>query len=170
MNSYNFFLKYKVPTKYFDDIEATLDLIYEAGCDDAMVNYGTTGIIKLDCDTTAGSAQDAFDIMSAKFKKAIPEARLVEAGPDLVEATEIARVMGVSRQRFRQLFTQNADSFPHYIHGGSTQVWHLAQVIGWVLSNNRTLAKGDANQLFDLSRAAMKFNKATTEELLRELH
>lgn len=83
MNSYNFFLKYRVPTKYFENIEVTLDLIYEAGCDDALVNYGATGIIKLDCDASAGSALEAIEIMATKFKKAIPEARLIEAGPDI---------------------------------------------------------------------------------------
>ena len=69
----------------------------------------------------------------ADVKKAIPTAKLIEAGPDLVGLTDIADVVGVSRQHMRKLALTNFATFPTPAHAGSTALWHLADVLGWLL-------------------------------------
>ena len=46
--------------------------------------------------------------------------------------TDIADVVGVSRQNMRKLARNNAATFPTPVHEGSSALWHLADVLGWM--------------------------------------
>ncbi|HEU4850849.1 MAG TPA: DNA-binding protein [Telluria sp.] len=104
-----------------------------AGCDDALVGIGQPGRIALEF---AREAEDAFDALSsaiADVKRAIPSARLIEVGPDLVGLTDIADAVGVSRQNMRKLAITNFASFPAPVHEGTSTLWHFADVLAWLM-------------------------------------
>src|SRR5690606_7333726 len=69
----------------------------------------------------------------ADVKKAIPTAKLIEAGPDWVGLTDIADVVGVTRQNMRKLAVTNFLTFPAPVHEGSSALWHLVDVLSWML-------------------------------------
>ena len=65
-------------------------------------------------------------------KRAVPSAKLIEAAPDLVGLTDVADVVGLTRQNMRKLMVSYATSFPTPVHEGSSSVWHLAEVMSWL--------------------------------------
>ncbi len=69
-----------------------------AGCDDALVGVGQPGRIALDFTREARSASEAVLSAIKDVQRAIPGARLIEAGPDYVGLTEVAEMVGVTRQ------------------------------------------------------------------------
>ena len=125
---YEFTLKFKLadPEMSEDDIHLRLG---EAGCTDALVGLGLPGYVGLEFIREAGSAEAAVLSALADVKTALPAAALVEAGPDFVGLTDVADLLGMSRQNMRKLFIKHAISFPPPVHGGAAMVWHLAQVL-----------------------------------------
>jgi predicted DNA-binding transcriptional regulator AlpA len=103
----------------------------EAGCTDALVGVGIAGRLALEFTREAESAQIAVRSALEDVKNAIPSAMLVEVSPDFVGLTEVAEIMGVSRQSMRKLMLAN-DDFPLPVHDGNPSVWHLADVLGWL--------------------------------------
>ena len=84
----------------------------EAGCDDATVGVGQPGRVALLFLAKATSAFEALVSALKDVKRAVPSARLVEAGPDFVGLTDVAEVAGVSRQNMRKLMLSHAIDFP----------------------------------------------------------
>ena len=68
----------------------------------------------------------------ADVKRALPEAKLIEAAPDLVGLTDVANLIGVTRQNMRKLMLGHGASFPAPLHEGSASVWHLADILEWL--------------------------------------
>ncbi|MEY8252721.1 MAG: DNA-binding protein, partial [Colwellia sp.] len=101
MNEYEFTLKFSLQATSVNP-EDHLDKLYEAGCDDAIVGTGKKGSIALDFIREADSAFDAISSALMNVKSAIPEAKLIEATPDIVGLTEVADMLGCSRQNIRQ--------------------------------------------------------------------
>jgi predicted DNA-binding transcriptional regulator AlpA len=56
-------------------------------------------------------------------------AKLIEAAPDFVGLTDVADLVGVTRQNMRKLMLSHATTFPTPVHQGSASVWHLADVM-----------------------------------------
>lgn len=93
----------------------------------------------------------------ADVRRAAPSARLIEVAPDLVGLTDVADIVGVSRQNMRKLMLAHPGSFPAPVHEGSASIWHLADVLGWMQ------AKGGyalAREVLDVARAALQVNVA----------
>lgn len=67
----------------------------------------------------------------ADTRRAIPTASLIEAAPDFVGLSDVADVVGLSRQNMRKLML-NACGFPSPVHAGSTVLWHLADILSWL--------------------------------------
>jgi hypothetical protein len=128
---YEFTLSFKL-TADEADTDTLVERLGAAGCDDALVGIGQAGRIALDFTREAGSAQEAIISALRDVKKAIPGARLVEAGPDLVGLTDIAEMVGVTRQNMRKLSLAYAESFPVPVHSGSVALWHLSHVLSWL--------------------------------------
>jgi len=128
---YEFTLSFKL-TADEADTDTLVERLGAAGCDDALVGIGQSGRIALNFTREAGSAQEAIISALRDVKKAIPAARLVEAGPDLVGLTDIAEMVGVTRQNMRKLSLAYPDSFPVPVHSGSVALWHLAHVLRWL--------------------------------------
>jgi predicted DNA-binding transcriptional regulator AlpA len=128
---YTFTLKYKLAEQ-----DANLDELVErlgaAGCDDALVGVGQPGRIALEFVREAESAQTALLSALGDVKRAIPSAKLIEAAPDFVGLTDVAHVVGVTRQNMRKLMFSHATSFPTAVHEGSSSVWHLAEIMAWL--------------------------------------
>lgn len=134
MKEYDFILKFDLPD-HESDPDQYIDALFESGCDDATVGVGLTGRVALNFIREATSAYDA--VMSAinDVNKAIPGARLIEATPDLVGITDIAEIIGCSRQNMRKLVLTHKAAFPSPVHEGTTAIWHLAKVLKWLQSN-----------------------------------
>src|SRR5487761_2008568 len=128
---YDFTLKFKLAT---NDVAADLlvERLGEAGCDDALVGVGHPGRIALDFTREAESAEAAIVSALADVKKAIPDAKLVEVSPDFVGLSDVAELIGVTRQNMRKLMLAHSESFPMPIHEGSAAVCHLAPVLQWL--------------------------------------
>jgi len=89
-------------------------------------------------------------------KRAIPSARLIEVGPDFVGLTDIADIVGVSRQNMRKLMLAHTRTFPTPIHEGSASLWHLAHVLEWLVERGTYAI--DAN-VREVAHTAMQVNQ-----------
>lgn len=129
---FTFKLNYQLSSDDADPDEL-VERLGEAGCDDALLGIGQPGRIALEFTREADNAFTALTSALADVKKAIPTARLIEVSPDLVGLTDIADVVGVTRQNMRKLAVTNFSTFPAPVHEGSSALWHLVDVLRWML-------------------------------------
>ena len=153
---YTFTLKYQLGD---DDRnpDTVVERLGEAGCDDALVGVGQTGRLALEFTREAPDAEAAMRSALADVRRAVPSARLVEVAPDLVGLTDVAEIVGVSRQNMRKLMLAHPGSFPAPVHEGSASIWHLADVLAWLQ------AKGSyslATDVLEVARVALQVNVA----------
>ena len=141
------------------DPEAHLERLAKAGCDDALIGLGRDGRIALNFTREARSAYDAILSALSDVKQAIPDAQLIEASPDLVGLTDIAELLGFSRQNMRMLMVRSGADFPSPVHEGKPAIWHLAKVLWWLREKRQHRID---ESLFDIARVSMQCN------LLRE--
>ncbi|BDM24570.1 MULTISPECIES: AlpA family transcriptional regulator [Pseudomonas] len=150
---YEFTLKYQLIED--ENVDAMLERLAESGCDDAMVGVGQPGRLALTFVREAPSAREAIESALRDVRTAVPSARLIEATPDLVGLTDVAEIIGVSRQNMRKLMLSHMYSFPAPIHEGSTSLWHLADVLIWLQARGSYAIGQD---IVDLARVAMSVN------------
>jgi len=138
---YEFILKYVLSDENADSSQY-LNALFEAGCDDATIGIGKTGAIALEFVREAASAAEAVLSAIADVKKVIPDAELSEVAPDLVTPTEIASVVGCSRQNIQKIIANPKKRFPSPIHQSSAgSVWHLEPVLRWFIDNGAYINK-----------------------------
>lgn len=135
---YDFTLTFTLPDRSADPADY-LDALYEAGCDDATVGVGKRGFIALEFTREAASAEQAVRSAIAAIRAAIPGAELVEVKPDLVNLSDVADMVGCSRQNIRkyaagEMATVTAP-FPAPAFIGSPDLWHLVEIGGWLARN-----------------------------------
>ncbi|TDO13926.1 helix-turn-helix transcriptional regulator [Halomonas ventosae] len=135
MTTYDFTLKFAVPGDL--GMKALESRLFEAGCDDALIGIGLKGRLALEFSREAVSAQQAITSAMADVKRAIPEARLIEVGPDLVGVTDIAELLDFTRQNMRKLLQSHLATFPLPLHEGRASLWHLAEVLDWFQTHQR---------------------------------
>lgn len=153
---YTFTLKYKLAAQDCN-LDAIVERLGEAGCDDATIGVGQPGRLALVFSREGTSALEALVSALGDVKEAVPSARLVEAGPDFVGLTDVAEIAGVSRQNMRKLMLSHAVEFPPPVHEGSASVWHLSDVLDWLNSRGGY----DINaEVFDVARWAKQINLA----------
>ncbi|WP_339935770.1 DNA-binding protein [Vreelandella glaciei] len=153
---YVFTLKYQLADSD-SDLDALVERLGAAGCDDALVGVGQPGRLALEFSREAGSAAEAVHSALVDVKKAIPAARLIEASPDFVGLTDVADVVGVSRQAMRKLMLTHRATFPVPVHEGSASIWHLAEVLDWLMT--RGGYQIDVGVL-DIAKVALEVNIA----------
>jgi len=112
--------------------EQLLQRLIEAGCDDALVGLGVPGKVALEFTRDASSAKRAVLSAIRDVQRAAPDAQLIEAAPDFVGLTDVADIIGVSRQNMRKLMLSHSPHFPQPVHDGKTALWHLADVLEWL--------------------------------------
>lgn len=152
---YEFTLKFAVPETL--DAEQLEEHLFEAGCDDALLGLGQAGRLALNFTREASSAEAALVSALKDVRKAVPEARLVEAGPDLVGISDIARLLDFSRQNMRKLIQTHLANFPLPLHEGSSAIWHLADVLEWFIQRQDRPVE---NSLVQVAKASMGVNLA----------
>ncbi|MFL6611619.1 MAG: helix-turn-helix transcriptional regulator, partial [Pseudomonas sp.] len=129
----------------------------EAGCDDALIGIGQPGRMALEFTRDAPDAVEAVLSALADVQRAVPSAKLIEVAPDWVGLTDVAEIIGVSRQNMRKLMLAHPGSFPTPVHEGSSSIWHLADVLGWLQ------AKGGyslGRNVLDVAQVALQVNVA----------
>ncbi|RMX05714.1 DNA-binding protein [Corticibacter populi] len=153
---YTFTLKYQLAGDD-SDMDALVERLGKAGCDDALVGIGQPGRLALEFTREATDAGSAVRSALADVRRAVPSARLIEAAPDLVGLTDVAEMIGVSRQNMRKLMLAHPGSFPAPVHEGSASLWHLVDVLAWLQ------AKGGyalAQDVLDVAGVALQVNLA----------
>ncbi|WMY73190.1 DNA-binding protein [Buttiauxella selenatireducens] len=130
MSEFSFTLIFTLPEKGQDPAE-WVEALGAQGCDDALVGVGVTGRIALNFTREAHEARLAVVSAIKDVKRIIPGAVLVEVMPDLVGLTDIAELLGFSRQYMRKVMVSR-EAFPQPVHDGKTAIWHLEPVLRWM--------------------------------------
>ena len=130
MTQYDFTLKLALG-QHDADPDAFVERLLAEGCDDALIGVGQHGRIALNFTREAANADEAVLSALSDVQRAIPDAKLVEASPDLVGLTDIANLLGFSRQYMRKLVLNSGPEFPLPVHEGKPAIWHLATVLVW---------------------------------------
>lgn len=171
MRKYEFTLRFRLPlgTEHSDEL---IERLGNAGCDDALVGIGHAGRIALEFVREGYSARGAVLSAIADVKRAIPDADLVEASPDLAGVTDIAEAVGCSRQNMRKLLLSRGSHSPAPIHEGNAALWHLAPVLRWLTEEKHYVV---SEELLELTDATMRVNAALSAlqsdaDTQRELH
>ena len=131
MTEYEFTLRFRLPVPGQDPRELE-GALFEAGCDDATLGVGQPGRLALAFVREARSAREALATAIRAVRKVASGAALLEATPDLVGLSDVASLVGCSRQNMRKLMLKHAATFPAPIHDGSTALWHLASLLDWL--------------------------------------
>lgn len=153
---YDFTLKFML----MQDAAAIDDLVERlgaAGCDDALVGIGQSGRIALAFTRDADSAQHAILSALEAVKSVISDAKLLEVTPDFVGLSDVAELVGVSRQNMRKLMLAHYDSFPVAVHEGNAALWHLFPVLNWLKARAGYAIK---QSLVDVAYITMQINLA----------
>lgn len=157
MANYEFSLRYALPDPDANPFDF-VDALYEAGCDDAMIGTGKRGSIMLEFDREAATAEEAMRSAAACVERAIPGARLLEAKPDLVSLTDVAEILGCSRQNMRKYAIGEIKSpavpFPEPVFTGTLSLWHLCEIADWATTTKMKLEP----RYVEVSAAAFSFN------------
>jgi hypothetical protein len=154
MEQYNFILSFALG-EHDADPQLFVERLLAEGCDDSLIGLGWHGRIALDFTREAASADDAVLSALADVQRAIPEARLIEATPDLVGLTDIANLLGFSRQYMRKLVVKKGARFPLPVHEGKPAIWHLSTVLTW-FADSKTRDFDEA--LLEIARVNMQCN------------
>jgi predicted DNA-binding transcriptional regulator AlpA len=151
---FEFGMKFKIAAEGADPKEL-VERLGEAGCDDAVIGTGQPARIALEFSREARSVKDAIVSALRDVKKAIPDAELIEVTPDFVGLTDVAELVGVSRQNMRKLMLAHPTTFPAPVHEGSASVWHLAHVLQWLTDRGDYAIR---KPLLDIATVAMQIN------------
>jgi hypothetical protein len=156
LREFEFTLKFSLPDPGVDSAEY-IESLGSAGCDDALIGIGQHGCVALSFTREANSAFEAIASARAAVMRAIPGAELVEATPDLVGLTDLADIVGCSRQYMRKLMILSGASFPPPLYGGKPALWRLSNLLGWLKDSKRYQVE---ETLMDVARANMQLNIA----------
>jgi hypothetical protein len=156
MQEYSFTLKFNLQDAHTDP-NSYIEKLYEGGCDDALIGVGKQGSIALDFMREAPSAFEAISGAITNVKKVIPTAILIEASPDFVGLTDIADIIGCTRQNIRNVILNDRSRSPLPVYEGTPSIWHLSEVLAW-LKEDKTYTIDEA--LLEVSRINMNFNIA----------
>ena len=172
MKEYEFTLKFSL-NDASEKADTYIEALEREGCDDAIIGIGQNGRIALQFNREGNSALQAVISAIKDVEKAIPNAKLIEATPDLVGVTDIAQTLSLSRQYMRKLMLNNKDSFPTPIHEGKASLWHLSTVLGWLKKENRYSISGtlldvaEANMQLNFYKEASNFSASIQDQLAR---
>ena len=156
MKTYEFTLKFSLP-RTEDDTNKIVERLGLVGCNDALIGVGIAGRIAFNFSRDAESAFGAVSSAIVSIKRAIPRARLMEAAPDLAGLTEVADVIGCSRQNIRKIMLNSGSEFPMPVHEGKSVLWHLYSVLIW-LKESRSYEIEEA--LLEVASVNMQINLA----------
>lgn len=157
---YVFTLKYQIAS---EDADELIERLGAAGCDDALIGSGQAGRLALEFTREARNAHAAMLSALRDVKSVLPDSKLIEATPDLVGLTDVADMVGVSRQNMRKLMIGHGTRFPPPVHEGSSALWHLADILGWL--REKASYEVDEN-LIEIAISARQVNIAKEARLM----
>ena len=111
----------------------------------------------MDFAREADSAFDAISSAVTDIKQVVPDAKLIEATPDLVGLTDVADIVGCSRQNIRKIMLSSGGTFPPPVHEGKSSIWHLSSVLVWLKESKSYQV---ADDLLEVASINMQFNVA----------
>lgn len=129
MTEYEFTLKFAL-TNSTENPDVYIEALGRAGCDDAIIGIGQKGRLALTFNRSADDALTAVSTAIEEVKSVLPDAKLIESTPDLVGLSDIAKLVGVTRQYLRKLEITKSN-FPQPVHTGTTAIWHLSTFLDW---------------------------------------
>ncbi len=156
MSEYDFTLRFALGQPDADP-DAFVERLMAEGCDDALIGLGQHGRIALNFTREAPSAAEAILGAIADVQHAIPDAKFIEACPDFVGLTDIAKMLGFSRQNMRKLMMSSRSGFPSPVYEGKLAIWHLSTVLSW-FKNRQTHEIDDT--LFEVAEINRQCNLA----------
>jgi hypothetical protein len=156
MQEYSFTLKFNFPNPRTDPNDY-IEKLYEGGCDDALIGVGKQGSIALDFIRESPSAFEAISGAITTVKQVIPDAVLIEAAPDFVGLTDIAEIIGCTRQNIRNMILTDRAKSPLPVYEGTPSIWHLSEVLTWLKEDK---AYTIDQSLLEVSKINMSFNTA----------
>jgi len=140
--------------------EECVERLAECGCDDAVVGIGIPGRIALEFTRESATAEDGLLSAIGDVIRALPTARLIEAAPDFVGYSDVAEIVGKSRQNMRKVLLSPGIPGPVPIHEGAAAIWHLSPVLRWLRDEKAyPIQRG----LLELADATMGVNIAVTQ-------
>ena len=154
MKEYEFTLKFGLK-ETAENPEVYIEKLGAEGCDDALIGIGQNGRVALNFTRASSSAYDAVYSALRDVKRAIPDASLIEATPDFVGLTDVANILGFTRQNLRKLMLSSGAEFPTPVHEGKPAIWHLAKVLVWLKERKKYRIE---DTLIELAKANMQFN------------
>ncbi|MBG24329.1 MAG: hypothetical protein CMF22_12870 [Idiomarinaceae bacterium] len=128
MNKYQFALRFDVSECQLEQGQLD-DLLFEAGFDDALVRHSRKGEVQIEFEREAENAFEAFTSARDQVLRVLPKARILEAKPDYVGPTDIAKFYNVSRQRIQSLISEKQLGLHAVTCVGNTQVFRLVTFI-----------------------------------------
>ena len=170
MKEYEFTLKFALqhpdadPQRYVEDLGCN-------GCDDALIGVGKKGYIALNFIREAASAYEAISSAVSDVKKVIPEATLVEETPDFVGLTDVAQLLGCTRQNVRKLIETSCQCAPAPVHEGKSSIWHLADILIWLREvkayriNDELLEIAETNRQFNVVNSLKKIDSVHQDDI-----
>lgn len=161
MTEYDFALRFDI-SGVAHSPEECVELLAAAGCDDAIVGIGIPGRIGLDFIREAASAEDAVLSAISDVLGALSGARLIEAAPDFVGYTDVAELVGKTRQNMRKLLLSTRKPGPIPVHEGASAVWHLSPVLKWLRDERSYTVE---QELIELAEATMTVNITATQAI-----
>ena len=156
MTEYTFTLTFALGSRG-TDTDALIERLGAAGCDDAVVGVGRRGRLALEFTREAENAARAVGSAVADVRAAVPDAALIEASPDLVGLTDVASLLGVTRQNVRKLIVRCDAREPVPVHAGKPTIWRLAGVLRWLAREKRYPIPPE---LLEVAEANMQVNLA----------
>lgn len=148
---YEFTLKFRLPDDA-TDMDAVVERLGECSCDDALAGVGQPGRLALRFSREAASAGEAILSAISDVRRAVRGAVLVATAPDLVGLTDVAELMGVSRQNMRKLMLSHANDFPSPVYEGSMSLWHLSDVLRWFDARGDERVPTDLGEVAEVTR------------------
>ena len=164
MNTYEFTLTFALPDS--SQVDDYLDVLFEVGCDDALVGSGLAGSIALAFEREAPSAKQAIQTAIQQVRKAISGVELIGLEPDLVGISDMATLLKCSRQNIRKFVVDSDANFPKPSVLGSVPLWHYYEVAHWLLKNRRTKLKPQ-EAMMEVTQVAFKQNIDTQRQRYR---
>ena len=162
MKTYEYSLTFRLPASN-PNPDDYLDILFEAGCDDALIGLGTQGSIAIDFTRLKSSASKAVHSAINQVKMAIPGVELLEVKPDLVGLSDIAELVNCSRQNIRKLAVDSKVAFPQPSVSGSVPLWHFFEVGRWLMDSPRIKSK-PTEESIEISKIAFKLNMAVQHD------
>ena len=160
MKAHEFTLRFRLATTETQP-EGYVERLGDESCDDAMIGIGQNGRIALSFTREAHSARDAVLGAIAAVRRAIPGASLIEAAPDFVGLTDVADILGCTRQNMRKLMVNRGAAIPAPVHEGRPSIWHLAHVLTWLREEKNYQIQDD---LLELAQTTMQLNIAVDDQ------